>query len=240
MALIALGQSGPFDVHSIELGTTLTGDGKDTPFDVADDGITTDKLADDAITTVKITDSNVTLAKVQNIATERLLGRSAAGAGVVEEIQLGTNISLTAGTLNVTASTPVIASINDAGTSTMLVKYTGASAPTLAGAAGAYTLTIPSGTIIDYFQWFFDNTHLTGGGDMSLDITWTGAPVNNSEADAMYPSTQYRLVGSDIIFNPGDNSIQFTQSLGAAGVSNLTITSLTGIGGTGANIIANF
>ena len=42
---------------------------------------------DGSVTTAKIADSNVTYAKIQNVsATDRLLGRSSAGAGVVQEI----------------------------------------------------------------------------------------------------------------------------------------------------------
>jgi hypothetical protein len=44
-------------------------------------------IANDAVTTVKILNSNVTYAKIQNVtATDKILGRSTAGAGVVEEI----------------------------------------------------------------------------------------------------------------------------------------------------------
>lgn len=44
-------------------------------------------IDNDAITTAKILNSNVTYAKIQDVsATDRLLGRSTAGAGVVEEI----------------------------------------------------------------------------------------------------------------------------------------------------------
>lgn len=48
------------------------------------DGATT--IANNAVTTAKIADANVTLAKIANIATARLLGRTTAGAGVVEEL----------------------------------------------------------------------------------------------------------------------------------------------------------
>jgi hypothetical protein len=50
----------------------------------AADGATT--IANNAVTTTKIADSNVTLAKIANIATARLLGRTTASAGVVEEL----------------------------------------------------------------------------------------------------------------------------------------------------------
>lgn len=51
-------------------------------------------------TTLTIDNSSVSFAKLQDIATNKLLGRSTAGSGTVEEISIGTNLSLTAGTLN--------------------------------------------------------------------------------------------------------------------------------------------
>jgi hypothetical protein len=64
---------------------------------IADDAVTVDKLgagavdttalADSAVTTIKIADDAVTYAKVQNVSdTDKLLGRSSAGAGNIEEI----------------------------------------------------------------------------------------------------------------------------------------------------------
>ena len=52
-----------------------------------DGSVTTAKIADGAVVTVDIASSAVTYAKIQDVsATDRLLGRSTAGAGVVEEI----------------------------------------------------------------------------------------------------------------------------------------------------------
>ena len=54
---------------------------------IANGGITATQLAVDAVETVKIVDDAVTYAKIQNVtATDRLLGRSTAGAGFIEEI----------------------------------------------------------------------------------------------------------------------------------------------------------
>ena len=54
---------------------------------IADGGITATQLASDAVETAKIINDAVTYAKIQDVtATDRLLGRSTAGAGVVEEI----------------------------------------------------------------------------------------------------------------------------------------------------------
>ena len=54
---------------------------------IANGGITATQLASDAVETIKIIDDAVTYAKIQNVtATDRLLGRSTAGEGVIEEI----------------------------------------------------------------------------------------------------------------------------------------------------------
>jgi hypothetical protein len=58
---------------------------------------------DGSVTTVKIGDDQVTYAKIQNVsATNRLLGRSTAGAGDVEEITIGSGLTLSGGTLTST------------------------------------------------------------------------------------------------------------------------------------------
>jgi hypothetical protein len=57
--------------------------------ELAADAVTAAKIEADAVTTAKILDDNVTYAKVQNVsATAKLLGRTTAGAGVIEEVPL--------------------------------------------------------------------------------------------------------------------------------------------------------
>jgi hypothetical protein len=51
-----------------------------------------------------IADGSVTYAKIQNITADRLLGRSNAGNGVMQEILLGTGLSYTDNTLNVSSA----------------------------------------------------------------------------------------------------------------------------------------
>jgi hypothetical protein len=51
-----------------------------------------------------IADGSVTYAKVQNVTADRLLGRSNAGDGVVQEILLGTGLSYSGNTLNVSSA----------------------------------------------------------------------------------------------------------------------------------------
>lgn len=49
---------------------------------------------------------SVALSKIANISTSRLLGRSTAGSGVIEQLTIGTGLSLTAGVLAATSVAP--------------------------------------------------------------------------------------------------------------------------------------
>lgn len=56
------------------------------------DGATT--IANNAVTTTKVLDANITYAKIQNVSGQyKVLGRKSANAGVVEEIEIDTDIS---------------------------------------------------------------------------------------------------------------------------------------------------
>ena len=59
-------------------------------------------IAANAITTGKIANTAVTYAKIQDVANGKILGRSTSGAGSVEELSIGTGLSLTSGTLSST------------------------------------------------------------------------------------------------------------------------------------------
>ena len=61
---------------------------------------TTVNINTNGVTTAKIADANVTYAKIQNVADARLLGRSQGAAGVVQELTVGSNLTLSAGVLN--------------------------------------------------------------------------------------------------------------------------------------------
>jgi hypothetical protein len=84
-------------VDALGLDTAALADSAVTTAKIADDAVTVDKLgagavdttalADDAVTTIKVADDAITYAKIQNVSdTDKLLGRSSAGAGDVEEI----------------------------------------------------------------------------------------------------------------------------------------------------------
>lgn len=55
-------------------------------------------IANNAVTTAKVLNANITYAKIQDIsATDRLLGRDTAAAGVIEEIAVSSGIEFTGG-----------------------------------------------------------------------------------------------------------------------------------------------
>ncbi len=82
-------------------------------------------------------------------------------------------------------SAPTIAAISGGG-ATIMVKYTG-TAPTLSGSAGNWTITVPAGTMLDWFRWNGNNSFLTAGGDMNITVQWLGVTFNTSQADAVIP-----------------------------------------------------
>ena len=71
-------------------------------------------IANNAVTTAKVTDANVTYAKIQNVsATNRVLGRSTAGAGVIEEITVGGDLTQSGSTFTIANNAVTTAKILD-------------------------------------------------------------------------------------------------------------------------------
>lgn len=87
---------------------TVTGDGATWNIDagavgtaeLAADAVTSAKILDGTIATGDIADDAVTFAKTQNIATSRILGRTTAASGNIEELTVSSPLSLTAGALS--------------------------------------------------------------------------------------------------------------------------------------------
>lgn len=66
--------------------TAMIVDGDVTTAKLDDSAVTPAKLDANSVITAKIADANVTYAKIQNVTTDKLLGRTTAGSGVVEEV----------------------------------------------------------------------------------------------------------------------------------------------------------
>lgn len=92
-----------------------------------------------AVTTAKIADSNVTYAKIQNVASARLLGNSAGTAGAVQELTVGSNLTLSAGVLNALRPAVAFTNYTDATSYTLPALVSGV--PNRAGAVEIAVLT---------------------------------------------------------------------------------------------------
>lgn len=65
---------------------------------LADDAVSTSKVQDSAISTAKIASNAITFAKIQNITSDRLMGRDTSGSGVPEEISVGGGLEFSGST----------------------------------------------------------------------------------------------------------------------------------------------
>jgi hypothetical protein len=98
-------------VHPNHTGdVTSVADGATT---IATDAVTNAKMADNAINTNELVNSAVTYGKIQAMTANKLLGSGASGTAVAE-MTLGTGLSFTSNTLNVTNGLPVYSSPTDA------------------------------------------------------------------------------------------------------------------------------
>jgi hypothetical protein len=150
-----------------------------------------------AIVAADITDATITYAKIQNVTTARLLGRSTAGSGVMEELTVGTGISLSAGVLSISygnlyavANTGTIASSADTTRTVSAGSYTKSKEFAIL-AAGSYDV---------YFQ--LRNT--TGSGTTFGRIYKNGVAAGTERSNATssfvaYNETISGLVAGDLI-----------------------------------------
>jgi len=189
---------------NVATSTAVTGD-----VTISNAGVTTigalkvvnGMLSADAVTNVKILNSNVTYAKIQDVsATDKVLGRISAGAGVVEEISTTGSGSvvrentptLTTPNIGAATATSINGNTITTGTGTLTIgagkTFTSNNTLTLAGTDGT-TMTFPTSTATiartDAAQTFSGTQTFSGliSGSLGLDVT--GAVVNiNNDATA--------------------------------------------------------
>ncbi|MCC7043430.1 MAG: hypothetical protein IT183_06190, partial [Acidobacteria bacterium] len=168
-----------------------------------------------AITTAKIADANVTYAKIQNVsATDKVLGRSSSGAGVVEEIACTSSGRAMIGAATADAQTALLTAVvgdSGSGGTKGLVPAPGtgdAAAGKFLKASGVWD--VPSGS---------------GSGDV------VGPASATDNAVVRFDTTTGKLVQNSVV------TIADTTG-NVAGVGNLTATSITVNGGTDAIQVA--
>ncbi len=150
-----------------------------------------------AMVSADIPSAIVTYAKIQNVTTARLLGRTTAGAGVVEEISVGAGLTLSGGVLDVAGG----GSITGSGTDTYLTRWTGASS------IGDSTLYLSGGKIISAINSGFKVVRT--GADATSD--------NAADASLGYTATMYTMAvdrdgGGAVAHQAGFYSDSLTES----------------------------
>ena len=152
----------------------------------------------------------VTYAKIQNVsATSRLLGRSTAGAGDIEELTIGSGLSLAAGQLTTTGA------VTPAGVSGSVQINDGA------GALGAVT----------DFKWDSANTELDVPGDLSLDDGGTYTTTVQTVTATADRTISFPDATGTVALVAGSNQQVTYNNAGAQAGGNLGYNPTTGVFG---------
>ena len=152
----------------------------------------------------------VTYAKIQNVsATSRLLGRSTAGAGDIEELTIGSGLSLAAGQLTATGA------VTPAGVSGSVQINDGA------GALGAVT----------DFKWDSANTELDVPGDLSLDDGGTFTTTVQTVTATANRTISFPDLTGTVALVAGSNQQVTYNNAGAQAGGNLGYNPTTGVFG---------
>jgi hypothetical protein len=178
-------------------------------------GISTEKIQDDAITTVKLPDSTgttdgVTYAKMQYVsATAKLLGRTTAASGVVEEVDIDTDLA-------------VVSANNDTIPSAKAVKDYVDSAPNflpqIVDSADKFT-TLPNGLIFK-----FGEKVPTDPADTQTTITFDTTDV----FDTVFSVQVTALKNDTAVSSVSLNSVTVTQAIvnHVAGIDKIYYTAI--------------
>lgn len=161
---------------------------------------------DGTITTPKLGDDAVTFAKMQNIATSRILGRTTASSGDVEELTAGNGLALTGGSLSADIATQ--AEVEAAASATKLVPAS--LVKNHPGVAKAWIMiTFPGGTATAAAAYNCTIGTDHGTGDVTVNFT-----VAFSSATYAAIGTVLGVIASDVA-----NAIVISQAAGSCRVA---------------------
>lgn len=220
----------------VEFGTPT--DGSVTTSKLGDLAVTAAKLAADAVTTLKVLARAITFAKIQAISTSRLLGRTTASSGDIEELTAGSGLTLAGGSLDTSK-----ASSAELVTGTDAVKAATAAALDAAGFArtiasgnintsGDTTINIPAGAwkevIVDvvgliantdYLPYWRVNNDSGANYDYVVDFSQSGTvsnTVSNGATGFPVGINSQLWQENDVTANPVDFSLEIAAPAGSA------------------------
>ncbi|RYZ93158.1 MAG: tail fiber domain-containing protein [Proteobacteria bacterium] len=215
--------------------TTLAGDVTSTgaptaTTTIAAGAVTTAKIADEAVTTAKIAPFSIDSSRVggnalsfdrlQRINSGRLVGRGQAGLGTIEEIQLGTNLALTAGGVLNASFTDSFAALPCAD-GYVPYKASGSWTCALATAAGTVDAIVKrdtAGSFVSAGATFTNSVKLkdgTAGGEVTL-----AAPTGFTSYGLTLPTTAG--TSGYVLSTNGSGTLSWLNPATAAGASQWT------------------
>jgi hypothetical protein len=196
-----------------------------------------------AVTTAKIADSNVTYAKIQNVASARLLGNSAGTAGVVQELTVGSNLTLSAGALN--ALRPAVAFTTVVVPSGYAVPTTRATPQEITALTTSITTQTATSKVLVTFnisysisafndqacRYAFILTKSIGGG-ADTEVTVPSSPLTNQiygikALDPIFYTYQQNTACIQFLDSPG-SAAAVTYKLKIYGSTEISLASTTG------------
>lgn len=188
-------------------------DGTVTTEKIVDSAITAVKMAADSVSTANIVDKAVTIAKIQDITSARILGRTTAGAGIVEQLNVGGSLTLAGGTLSGTAATDSQAGVAELATTTEVQ-------------AGTDTARVPSVSSLRS-GLIVPGSATSVGGLTALDYT-------------SIPSWVKRITVQFHSFKPGGTSTPILQIGGSGGIETSSYLGATIDNGAGELLSSGF
>ena len=175
---------------------------------ILDNTILVDDLANDAVETVKVKDGNITFEKIQNVTTDKVLGRVSANAGVVEEIAT-------------TGSGDVVRS----NTPTLVTPNIGDATGTSLTVSGQLSSTVATGTAPLVVTSTTPVANLNIGGNAATATLATKATHIDGGAAGSIP---YQTAAGTTSFLPTGNANQLLTSDGSGGYSWTSPSAVTG------------
>lgn len=195
-------------------------------------------IATNAVTTNKIANDAVTYAKIQNVSTtSRLLGRASAGAGDIEEITIGSGLTLTGTTISASGGGGGLGAPSIVKTSTNFQSVTNSTTPVIHNELR--TTSTDTGGVLGTYIWelyLIANT-LQGSQQVRVEISSGGQgqwfASWNQQADALldqvgdrqnFPLNQTNFSGRNLLVFRGvarfgqfwDFQFRFAQSVSNA------------------------